>query len=151
MVGVLWVWCGPLAPSTGLAEDASAQASLLFEKHVRPTLIEHCLRCHGPEKQRGGLRLDSREGWAEGGDSGPAVAGGDMESLLLRAISYEHVDLEMPPRGKLPEETIEAFRRWVQLGAPDPRSNSEGTEAKVEPPSVEEGRSFWSFQVGHVA
>ncbi|MDB6117433.1 MAG: Planctomycete cytochrome, partial [Verrucomicrobiaceae bacterium] len=39
-----------------------------FEKKVRPLLVEHCLECHGPEKHKGGLRWDSREGWQTGGD-----------------------------------------------------------------------------------
>ncbi|MEC7680030.1 MAG: c-type cytochrome domain-containing protein, partial [Planctomycetota bacterium] len=45
----------------------------LFEKVIRPTLLDQCIRCHGPEKQKGGLRLDSQDGWKTGGDSGEAV------------------------------------------------------------------------------
>ena len=78
---VLW-----LASSVCAADDAATLE--LFEKHVRPTLIEQCVRCHGPDKQQGGLRLDSREGWANGGDSGPAIIAGQADSLLLQAIGY---------------------------------------------------------------
>ncbi len=44
-----------------------------FETKIRPILIKHCYECHGEKKQSGGLRLDSRAGWAGGGDSGPAI------------------------------------------------------------------------------
>jgi cytochrome c5 len=43
-----------------------------FEQRVRPVLAEHCDECHGETKQKGALRLDSRAGWAKGGESGPA-------------------------------------------------------------------------------
>lgn len=133
-------------PASRAAE--SDEALELFEKQIRPTLIEHCVRCHGPDKQQGGLRLDSRQGWAEGGDSGAAIVAGDSASLLLSAIGYEDPNLEMPPRGKLPDKTIEAFQRWVELGAVDPRSDdpSHAASDDATTPSIEEGKSFWSFQ-----
>jgi cytochrome c553 len=124
----------------------SQRGLVLFEKQVRPTLIENCQQCHGEKKQKGGLRLDSRAGWTVGGDNGPAIVPGDPDkSLLMKAIGYEHGDLEMPPKGKLPDGTIGAFRDWVALGAPDPR---DGVVAVVhaQVPTVEEGRNFWSFQ-----
>ena len=131
--------------TTAAGADEAARAVELFEKHVRPALIEHCIRCHGPDKVQGGLRLDSREGWAEGGDSGPAVLPGKRESLLLKAISYQHIELEMPPRGKLPDRTIDAFRDWILAGAPDPRS-AVTSDPEPDAPSVEQGRDFWSFR-----
>src|SRR5262249_49066362 len=60
-----------------------------FEKKVRPLLVENCQTCHGPRKQRGGLRLDSRAGVLTGGDSGPAIVPGKPdESLLIKAVHY---------------------------------------------------------------
>src|SRR4051794_22897851 len=47
-----------------------------FESKVRPLLLAKCVECHGEKKAKGGLRLDSRAGWATGGDSGPAVVPG---------------------------------------------------------------------------
>src|SRR4051794_39175328 len=46
-----------------------------FEKQVRPLLIKHCYQCHSAEAKvlKGGLHLDSREGWRKGGDTGPAI------------------------------------------------------------------------------
>ena len=120
---------------------------MLFEKHVRPTLIDQCIRCHGEKKQQGGLRLDSREGWMTGGDSGPAIVPGDPDrSLLVNAVRYDNADLEMPPKGVLPEKTIAAIEEWVKLGAIDPRNSDASTLPGDAAPSVEEGREFWSFQ-----
>ena len=98
------------------ADDRVEKATELFEKHVRPTLIDQCIRCHGPKKQQGGLRLDSKEAWTKGGDSGsPIVPGEPDKSLLISAIRYDNVELEMPPRGKLPEHTIRAIETWVEM------------------------------------
>lgn len=126
-----------------------------FETHVRPTLIQHCIRCHGPKKQQGGLRLDSKQGWTVGGDSGPAVVvGSPDESLLVKAIRYDDSNLEMPPKGALPAATIDGFEQWIRSGAPDPRvvENDEpvgpNTQA-ARPPSVEQGKKFWAFQPIH--
>ena len=113
-----------LALPATVADDKTGKAIELFEKQVRPTLIDQCIRCHGAEKQRGGLRLDTREAWTKGGDSGPAIIPGDPDaSVLLNAIRYENPELEMPPRGKLPEHTIAAFETWVKTGAVDPRTS----------------------------
>ena len=120
----------------------------LFEKHIRPTLVEHCLRCHGPKKQQGGLRIDTPEGLSKGGDSGAIITPGDPdESILIQAVRYEDIALEMPPRGKLPEKTIAAFEQWVRLGAADPRQpGKQPSTSGPTTPTVEEGRSFWAFQ-----
>src|SRR2546427_4571854 len=63
----------------------------LFEKRIRPVLVESCYRCHSSsaEKLKGGLHLDSRAGLLKGGDTRPAIVPGDPEnSLLLVAIRY---------------------------------------------------------------
>ena len=57
-------------------------------------------RATAPAKQKGGLRLDSREAILKGGETGPAVVPGKPEeSLLVEAVNYD--GLEMPPTGKL--------------------------------------------------
>ena len=50
-----------------------------FEKEIRPLLIQKCSRCHGAEKQKGGLRIDSREALRRGGQSGTALVPGDID------------------------------------------------------------------------
>ena len=98
------------------------------------------------EKQRGGLRLDSKNGWAMGGDSGPAIIPGDMDSLLLEVIRYETGSMEMPPRGKLPADTIAAFEKWIQSGAHDPREVGNPPGSSDENKTKQVDKSFWSFQ-----
>jgi len=72
-----------------------------FEKRVRPILVERCYDCHGEETAEGKLRLDSKSGWARGGESGPAIVPGDpAASLLLR----ETVELQGGGGGALGEE-----------------------------------------------
>ena len=72
-------------------------------ERVRALLETRCVSCHGPEKQKGGLRLDSREAVLKGGESGPGAAPGDPDhSLLLRAVRHEAGDAvsfqTRPPR-----------------------------------------------------
>ena len=131
-----------------LGDERNPLALELFEKHIRPTLIEQCIRCHGPKKQQGGLRLDSSEWLSKGGDSGEIVTPGDPDdSILIDAIRYNDPSLEMPPKGKLSDKVVRAFERWVKLGAADPRVAKDGEPAeKSNVPSVQQGREFWSFQ-----
>src|SRR5678815_2174503 len=89
-----------------------------FEKKIRPVLVAECYECHGAEKQKGGLRLDWRDGWQKGGDSGAAIVPGDVQtSLLLQAIRHEDPDLKMPSKSpKLDDAIIRDFERWVNRG-----------------------------------
>ncbi|MCB1230531.1 MAG: DUF1553 domain-containing protein [Verrucomicrobiae bacterium] len=128
--------------SVGSRDDVA-----FFETHIRPALIEHCYECHSEEqgKRKGGLWLDRRSGWAEGGDSGPAIVPRQPDqSLLLTSLRYHDPDLEMPPKEKLPEELVAKFEEWIRRGAPDPRSgNLTPEKAGID---LEKGREFWSFQ-----
>ena len=76
-----------------LSAAASAADLTHFEQRIRPLLIANCIDCHGPDKQKGGLRLDSRAGWQTGGDSGPALVPGKIaESKLWQAVCYTDRD-----------------------------------------------------------
>jgi hypothetical protein len=137
------------AASAVRADDppVKAEARDFFEKSVRPLLATHCFECHGPGKQRGGLRLDGRAALLAGGDSGPALVPGQPDkSLLLKAVHYQ-TELKMPPKGPLTPAQIALLTTWIRQGAPWPEV------AAVRPPAKEPGlritpkdRSFWSFQ-----
>jgi len=96
-----------------------------FESKVRPLLLAKCVGCHGEKKQKGGLRLDSRDAWAAGGDSGAALVPGKPEdSLLIKAIGYREKDLRMPPDQALSAAEIAILTEWVKQGAVDPRTGA---------------------------
>ncbi|MHC4996682.1 MAG: DUF1549 domain-containing protein, partial [Planctomycetota bacterium] len=119
-----------------------------FESKVRPLLVERCYQCHATtsKKIKGGLTLDSRPGWATGGDSGPALNPGDLDgSLLIKAVRYTDHELKMPPKAKLSKEEIATLERWVTVGAPDPRIEAPATLKKRHEVDIEAGRAFWSF------
>ena len=111
----------------GLTVQAAAPVSPgqleFFEQRIRPALVNECYECHGATKQKGGLRVDFRDGLRKGGDSGPALLPGDAKkSLLIQSIRHEDPDSKMPKdRPKLADSVIADFVTWVNQGAADPR------------------------------
>ena len=133
--------------NVSVAKTPTADALAFFEKDVRPLLVEHCYECHAGEESSGGLLLDSQKATLVGGDSGPSLVPGDPErSLLVEAVTYKNEDLQMPPSGRLSDSQIASLRRWVEMGAPDPRTEVSSKAALPTGMSVEDGRKFWSFQ-----
>jgi len=120
-----------------------------FESQIRPALIESCLECHSEAsgKRKGGLWLDRRAGWAEGGDNGPTIVPGEPDkSLFMRAVRYHEPDWEMPPERKLPDATIAKFEEWIRRGAPDPRTGAVAPRPEDKGIDLEAGRKFWSYR-----
>jgi hypothetical protein len=106
-------------------QSADAEALKLFDQTILPTLKEHCFECHSATatELKGNLRLDSRDGLRRGGSNGPGVVPGEPDkSFVLKALSYREDDYKMPPRGKLDEELLQAFKKWIEAGAPDSRA-----------------------------
>jgi mono/diheme cytochrome c family protein len=115
----------------GLAPAASAAADDLdYLRDVKPILARHCVACHGAERPRAGLRLDTAAAALRGGDSGPAVVPGDPDSSeLLLAVLGEGAGERMPlKRPPLSDTEIGILRRWIAAGAPAPADDvpSEG-------------------------
>ncbi|MGV3664037.1 MAG: DUF1553 domain-containing protein [Prosthecobacter sp.] len=134
-----------LVTTLALASTAAAVDMTHFEQRIRPLLITNCIECHGPDKQKGGLRLDSRAGWQNGGDSGPAIVPGKLEeSHLWRAVTYVDRDLKMPPKRKLKDSEVADLKLWIESGAPDPRDEVASAESKHKQTRAD--ASFWSFQ-----
>lgn len=123
-----------------------------FESKVRPLLVDNCVKCHGPDKQKSGLRLDTRAFAVAGGEQGPAVVPGKPdESLLVAAVRHDDDALKMPPSKKLNAEQVADLTRWVRMGAPWP--GEETTEAAPVAPKLsvgmritEKDRAHWAFQ-----
>jgi mono/diheme cytochrome c family protein len=129
------------------AEEPSADQLAFFEAKVRPLLAKHCYECHSAkaEKLKGGLLLDSQEGWTAGGDSGDAIEPGNAAgSLLMESVRYKNPDLQMPPKYQLAEAEIAVLETWIMMGAPDPRTGT--NVAKAAGIDWEKGKSHWAFQ-----
>jgi uncharacterized protein DUF1549/uncharacterized protein DUF1553/cytochrome c len=136
----------------------SAEAVEFFERKVRPVLVESCYACHSAStpKPMGGLRLDSRAALLKGGVRGPAVVPGDPEkSPLIQAVEYHDPRLQMPPKGRLPEEKVAALVQWVKMDAPWPSAGGQGsgvrgrgkaTASTVPHPPSPVPQRHWSFQ-----
>ncbi len=119
-----------------------------FEKKVRPLFLQHCAKCHGDAKAKGGLKLTSRAAVLKGGDTGPSVVPGKpAESLLLKAVKYADESLKMPPAGKLPDADFAALEQWIAAGAEWPGDAAvESAKPKAGPLFTEEQKKFWAFQ-----
>ncbi|MBL6832353.1 MAG: PSD1 domain-containing protein [Pirellulales bacterium] len=146
----LATWLAALSALVAAEEPpVLSEATAHFETHVRPLLMKRCLSCHSAAEGdlEGGLGLDSRLGWQEGGERGPAVVPGDPEaSLLIRAVRYTDPDLQMPPDRQLAAEEIARLEEWVRLGAPDPRDGVPRTQHGPDPSDPVAGREHWAFQ-----
>src|SRR5262245_40477241 len=152
LLPTLLAGCWLASPSVrpALAEEPRPRrtAEDFFEKKVRPLLAENCQQCHGPRKQRGGLRLDSRAALLSGGDSGPAIVPGKPdESLLIKAVHYAG-EPKMPPKTKLKSAQIAALTEWARQGAPwpDTKGKARTTPDRSGFTITAKERSFWSFQ-----
>ncbi|MBI5775368.1 MAG: DUF1553 domain-containing protein [Verrucomicrobia bacterium] len=145
-----WLMALMIAVGFGFCFQAcagDAAGTEFFEAKIRPLLVEHCYECHSAESKKGvkgGLRLDSRDGVLQGGDTGPALVPGNPDaSLLIRAVRYQDDKLQMPPKNKkLPAEQIAALEAWVKMGAPDPRSG----EIQNSKFRIQNSKEHWAFQ-----
>lgn len=96
---------------TSAADEVAVAAKAVFDRS--------CIKCHGPDKQKGGLRLDSQAAVLKGGKNGAVVvAGAPEKSALVAAIGWTDEDMRMPPKQKLADADIAALTAWVKAGAP---------------------------------
>ena len=141
-VGFLWVlcyeWC---CPPVLLSQSDFDE----YESNVRPLLLKHCIKCHGPDKQESDLRLDQSQYWEAGGISGPALlAGRPEQSLVVLAVKKMDPDLSMPPGDeKLSREEVDILERWIRHGAMAPRHVGKHQDQRLD---LDEAKEFWSFR-----
>ena len=134
-----WVVC-----TLGLGSAAVSGSSVPdFEAEVLPVLERRCFACHGPLRQRGNLRLDSRPAMLIGGGRGAAIVPGDAEASLLVAAIRREDELEMPPPRALDAAERELLEAWIEAGAEWSLAHEEevggvGVAAREVPP-VEHG------------
>src|SRR5579859_5361178 len=77
----------------------AATQDVTYEKDIRPLFEASCIRCHGAQKPKGDLRLDSREAVLKGGEDGKVVVpGSSKKSLLVAAAARVNDEIAMPPK-----------------------------------------------------
>jgi hypothetical protein len=106
------------SPVVSAADDAA-----FFKEKVWPIIEKSCTECHGEKKQKGKLRLDSREAWLKGGDEGiKPVPGSPEKSDVIKMIkwTYDDEDYFMPPKKekKLSAEQVAIIEEWIKRGMP---------------------------------
>ena len=117
-------WLNPppkVQPASVPAKPKDVNDVVAFAGVVQPILQQDCVICHGPQKAKAGLRLDSLAGLLKGGDSGPALAPGKgAESELIRRVRLPSTEEDhMPPEGK-PQpsrDDIALLQWWIDDGA----------------------------------
>jgi hypothetical protein len=125
--------------------DAAGEGVAIFRSTVAPVLKQKCAGCHGKGQQISGFSAANRELLLKGGHRGAGLVPGDSKSSLLVAVMDQSHQVKMPPSGKLPDATLAAFRRWIDLGAPwDDSSPTNGPA--VEKPQSETESDTWAFQ-----
>lgn len=116
-------------------------ADVDFLRDVRPILEQRCYDCHGPTKQKSGLRLDIRSSAFTGGAAwGPSlVAGQASESPLIQMVTSTDPSERMPPESEpLSIKEIDTLVRWVTAGAVWPEEADQAT--------LSDKRDHWSFK-----
>ena len=124
-------------------------AAVDYAGDIQPLLVQHCVKCHGPEKQKGGLRLDLKEAAFKGGDSGKRgiVAGHAGESRLFQLVSLKKDDERMPPKGEpLTTQQIALIKQWIDGGAAWPDAGDAKSKlVRAEMKVTDDDRQHWSF------
>ncbi len=149
-----WIYFGALlafqlsaAPPVSEKHAAEmARGLALFKSDVSAVLKQHCVKCHGGDKTRGGLDITTRASLLKGGDEGVVVVPGkSKESLLIRLVSHfekPHMPAKKP---KLPDAAIQKIAQWIDLGAPYDQPLIVKTGPKKGMQVTDDDRNFWSF------
>lgn len=103
---------------------AAAKQGVTYSGDIKPILDKSCIKCHGAEKQKGKLRLDSLEAVLKGGEAGKVVeAGSPTTSILLANVAHlgDEDDWMPPPDNKdkipaLTKEQVGLIRAWIEQG-----------------------------------
>ena len=118
--------------------QSTSRAAVDFVKDIQPIFKEHCYKCHGPERQEEGLRLDHKASAMKGSDNGPAIRPGDGNGSVLVFAIRQTSKLKMPKKAEpLKPEQIELIAQWIDEGAVWPDSASA---------NIEKGKDHWAFK-----
>lgn len=113
--------CAADKVDTSKLPPVAAKTGVTFAKDIKPIFDKSCIKCHGEEKQKGKLRLDSLEWTLKGADGEDIVnKGKSAESELVHSVARLNEDEAMPPEGKgdpLTPEQVGLIRAWIDQGA----------------------------------
>jgi mono/diheme cytochrome c family protein len=118
---VSWLFVGLLAVPAAAAEPVD------YLRDIKPIFAKHCITCHGVQKQRGGLRLDTAKSALEGGNSGAVIVPGKSnDSLMIKAVTGCEGIKPMPPKEfpRLSAEQIASLKSWIDQGAKAPATET---------------------------
>ena len=156
------IFCSILAASLVTVSVRAADKKIDFVKEIQPILEKSCIHCHGPEKDKGGLRMHTRELALKGGKGGLAIAPGDSakSDMFVRVTLPKDHDDVMPSKGDLlTKAQTDLIRDWITQGANWPdglvvkSTSADAEEVKAEPvkladykPSAAELKAIAKFE-----
>jgi uncharacterized membrane protein len=101
---------------------ALADPNTFYGARVQPIFSASCIKCHGEDKHKGNLRLDSYRALMHGGKDGPVIQAGNIQgSDLIRRITLPPSHDDFMPKGKQPlsADQVKAIELWIGAGASD--------------------------------
>ncbi len=135
MSRIWWFWVLLATPVFTSGLCAPVPGKVDFENEVLPLFRENCLDCHGPSKQKGGMRLDRRSTVLKA-FARRVVPGSSANSMVYHRISGNAFGPQMPPKGALPAADIALIKAWIDQGANWPDSLANETELLPPDPSA---------------
>ena len=137
---------------------APATTTVDFARDIRPLFAERCVKCHGPEKQKSGLRLDVKAAAMKGGDGGKAIElAKSADSRLIHLVAGLEEDKVMPPKGeRLTAQQIGLLRAWIDQGADWPedgktRRSEHWAYQPIRPAAGKAGNAIDTFLAASLA
>jgi WD40 repeat protein len=113
------------------AEEAKPAEKINFQDHVAPILRAKCGNCHSAGEAKGGLVLESFSAVMQGGASGAVVEAGDLDNSRLWALVSHKEQPAMPPKEKLPDDTLAVIRKWIDGGALETKDSKPQVKKKA--------------------
>lgn len=116
-----YLWRNEQVAAAGMPVISDINQAILYKDIIAPILSQKCVSCHGPNKQKGKLRLDDEDWIVKGGKSGNTLKAGNLETseIIKRIVLPPDDEDHMPPKekGQLTGNQVALIKWWVQKGA----------------------------------
>jgi len=130
-----FAWLLLILPAIGFADAAKPT----YDDDVLPIFKQHCVSCHGNDKQKSGLNVATLAALKQGGSSGDVLKAGDPDKSRVYSLTAHTEEPKMPPSGqKIPDAQIAILKLWIEQGA---RENAGAKAAMPAKPKVDIGLS----------